>query len=138
MSYGVCAQRSVFGSEGCGNPLCGGLDQPFYVEVCSLITNDSLLPRLGPHSKASGLCKRFSRGIHLQLRRNALMDAIIDARQLTTHLRTIQYVPNFANNRLAYKERNVSIETAAVPCALGCYGWRFLERRDCSQRRHGE
>jgi hypothetical protein len=30
------------------------------------------------------------------------------------------------------------LKTAAVLFALGCYGWRFLERRDCSQRRRGE
>jgi hypothetical protein len=27
---------------------------------------------------------------------------------------------------------------AAAPCELGCYGWRFLERRDYSQKRHEE
>src|SRR5215213_6550589 len=37
-------------------------------------------------------------------------DAVIDARKLATKLRTVQYVPNFANNRLAHKERYVSIE----------------------------
>ena len=37
-------------------------------------------------------------------------DAVIDARQFATKLRAIQYVPNFANNRLAHKERYVSIE----------------------------
>jgi hypothetical protein len=37
-------------------------------------------------------------------------DAVIDARELATKLSTIQYVSNFANNRLAHKERYVSIE----------------------------
>jgi hypothetical protein len=36
--------------------------------------------------------------------------SVFDARKLATNLRTIQYVPNFANNRLAHKERDVSIE----------------------------
>ena len=45
-----------------------------------------------------------------QLCQKGIDDAVIDARKLTTKLRTIQYVPNFANNRLAHKERNVSIE----------------------------
>ena len=37
-------------------------------------------------------------------------DAVIDARKLAANLRTIQYVPNFANNGFAHKERYVSIE----------------------------
>jgi|ERR1041384_2303116 hypothetical protein len=36
------------------------------------------------------------------------------------------------------RSRRSLSKTAAVPCALGCYGWRFPERRDCSQRRREE
>lgn len=39
-------------------------------------------------------------------------DVVIDARQFATEFSTIQYLPNFANNRLAHKERYVSIENS--------------------------
>ncbi|HYV10267.1 MAG TPA: hypothetical protein VE980_05105 [Pyrinomonadaceae bacterium] len=37
-------------------------------------------------------------------------DAVIDTWQFATKLRAVQYVPNFTNDRLAHKERYVSIE----------------------------
>ena len=39
-----------------------------------------------------------------QLRSKGIDDAVIDAGKFATELSSIQYFPNFANNRLAHKE----------------------------------
>jgi hypothetical protein len=56
-----------------------------------------------------------------ELCQKGIDDPVIDARKLATNFRPIQYIPNFANNRLAHKERYVSIENSRNALRAGLF-----------------